>query len=219
MLQRRGRGNAGRDAAVFLERRRGEEEEGQFLRHGARRHLAEQTRLFGETLLGAAVIARADGIECREQRRIMAARLLHRHFASLTEHHRATDRIVLEHHFLRAVLLLLVTTLAGRDLARPLDRHVTQDARMHELVDQADLQRLLGAHILAGENHVERTLQPDRLWQSLRSAGAGNQAKLHFGERKDGLRMFRSNAIRARERRFETATEARAVDRRNNRRA
>ncbi len=41
----------------------------------------------------------------------------------------------------------------------------------------------------AGDDHVDRGLEPHETRKSLRAAGAGNQAELHFGEGDFGIRQ------------------------------
>src|SRR6185436_19094576 len=90
---------------------------------------------------------------------------------------------------------------------------------MHELVDEAELERLFGAHVLAGENEIQRVGKTNSTRQALRTARTRNQSELDFGESEDGFRMIRRNAVSAGERRFEPAAEARAVNRRHDRNA
>ena len=100
---------------------------------------------------------------------------------------------------------------AIRELARPLDRDVAQDRRVHELVDQPDLERLLRADVLPRQDHVQRCLQPDGAWQPLRASRTGEQADLHLRKREDCLRVVGRDAPCAGQGRFESAAEARAV--------
>ena len=88
---------------------------------------------------------------------------------------------------------------------------------MHHLVHQAKLQRLLRAHGLAGEDHLQRGLQPDQRRQALRAAGARDDAELHFGERNRRLRAVGRDAPVTGKRQLGAATEAAAVDCANHR--
>jgi hypothetical protein len=91
-------------------------------------------------------------------------------------------------------------------------RNGAEDARMHHLVHQPDLERLLGAHVLAGEDHVERGLETHALGQALRAARAGDESDLHLGEREDGLGRVGGDAIGAGQRELESAAQAGTVD-------
>ena len=151
----------------------------------------------------------------------MPLRLLLRHLARLTEYDRATNRVVIEEQFLRAMLtqVALARDDATRELLCALNSNRAQNARMHQFVHEANLQRLLGAHILPRENHVERGLQSHATRQTLRATRARNQTELHFGEREHRLRCVGSNAIRASERELESTAEAGALNRHHNRHA
>ena len=96
---------------------------------------------------------------------------------------------------------------------RALHRDAAQYRRMHQLVDDSELQRLPGANVLPGEDHVEPVREPDLARKPLRSPGPGNQSKLHFGKSEDRLRMIGRNAVPARQCGLEASAEARAVDR------
>ena len=75
---------------------------------------------------------------------------------------------------------------------------------MNELVDQSQLQRLLGADLLACENEVECTRQPNLPRQPLRTSGARNQPELNFRQTENRLWVIGSDAISARKRRLES---------------
>ena len=66
----------------------------------------------------------------------------------------------------------------------------TQDRRMHHLVHEPHLQRLLRADVAAGEDHVERVAHADEPRQPLRSAHARDEPELHFGQREHRLRVI-----------------------------
>jgi hypothetical protein len=53
-----------------------------------------------------------------------------------------------------------------------------QDRGRYDVIDQAELERLLRAHLLARQHHVESGLNADLPWQTLGAAGAGEQAEL-----------------------------------------
>ena len=90
-----------------------------------------------------------------------------------------------------------------------------QLALRRDLVDDAELLRLLGRHVTAGGDHVERRLRADQARQPLRAAGAGEDADQHLGQPDLGARH--RDPVMAGERGFETAAERIAVDRRDHR--
>ena len=63
----------------------------------------------------------------------------------------------------------------------------------------------------AGHDHVERRFEADEPRETLRAAGAGNQAELHF--RKSDLRVGPRHPVVAAEREFESSAHAGAADR------
>ena len=71
---------------------------------------------------------------------------------------------------------LLGQHLLGEGHARR--RQVTVD----DLVDQADLERLVGADRIAAHDHLERLLRAHHARQPLRPARAGQEAELHLGQ-------------------------------------
>src|SRR5258708_1499590 len=99
----------------------------------------------------------------------------------------------------------------GRDLRQ--DRLCARDEirRRHNLVDEADAMRLLGADRPAGKNELQRAALSDQARQALRAAGAGQQAELDFGLAE--LRRLRGDPEGAGERRLAAAAEREAVHR------
>jgi hypothetical protein len=65
--------------------------------------------------------------------------------------------------------------------ARALDRDLAQDGRVHDLVDEAHLEALLRADVPAGEDHVQRALEPDDARQRC-VPRARDDAELHLGK-------------------------------------
>ena len=90
---------------------------------------------------------------------------------------------------------------------------------MHHLVDEPHLQRALRANAPAGEDHVERGLQPNAARQTLRAAQARDEAELHLGRGERRLGMVGADAIATGERHLEPAAEAGAVNRGDDRHA
>mmetsp|Transcript_546 Transcript_546/g.1412 ORF Transcript_546/g.1412 Transcript_546/m.1412 type:complete len:209 (-) Transcript_546:154-780(-) len=84
---------------------------------------------------------------------------------------------------------------------------------VNDMVDEPELARLVGAHSLAGEHHVERRLCSHQPRQPLRPARARQQTEHHLGQRKLRLGTRACHTRMARERHLEAAAHARAVDR------
>jgi hypothetical protein len=80
-----------------------------------------------------------------------------------------------------------------------------------QLVDEAHLIGLLGAHRIAGGAHFERVANAGDAGEALGAAGAGEEAELHF--RNAELRGRYGDPIVAGERDLEAAAECGAVDR------
>jgi len=90
---------------------------------------------------------------------------------------------------------------------------------VHQLIDEPHAERLLRAHVAAGEDHVERALQPHEARQPLRAAGPRDEPELRLGQREHRLAVVGRDAIGARERELEPTAEACAVDRGDDREA
>ena len=80
-----------------------------------------------------------------------------------------------------------------------------------EFVDDAPFLGLARAERRAGEDDVERLLNPDQPRQALRAAGAGNEAELDF--RQAAFRRRDGDAVVRRQRDLESAAERRSVQR------
>ena len=104
----------------------------------------------------------------------MAVRLRHDALARLLEHERSTDRVVLEDQAGRAAPL-------GGVMSRAIDRDLTEDGRVDQLVDEPHLLGLPRADVPAGEDHVERALKPDQSRQPLRAPRTRDQPELDLG--------------------------------------
>ena len=90
-----------------------------------------------------------------------------------------------------------------------------RDVALHDLVDQPEVQRLLGRNRLAACDQVERALHPDQTRQALRAVGAGEQAQLHL--RQAELRSGNRAAKMTGKRQLQPAAQREAVDRRDDR--
>ena len=91
------------------------------------------------------------------------------------------------------------------------DRAVDQSILRHDRVDQYHGLRVRCRHRLAENHHVERGLDPDQAGQALCPAGAGQQAKRHFGQAQP--RRWRGDAIIADQCRLQPAAQRGAMDR------
>jgi hypothetical protein len=89
------------------------------------------------------------------------------------------------------------------------------EVAVHDLVDQADLERLVGPDRIAAHDHRERLRHADHAGQALRPARAGQDAELDLGQAE--ARGLRAHPIVAGERHLEAAAERGAVDRRHHR--
>src|SRR4029077_16424299 len=163
----------------------------------------------------APLVTGGDSIDGGNKSGIMSSRFRERLFARLPEHDRASRRIPIDEQALHSSGVPLALPFSLRDLARALNGDGTEYRRVHELVDQAEVERFFRADLLAGQNHVQRIGEPDSARQSLRPAAAGNQSQLDFRKTEDGLGMVRSNTVATGKRCFESTTEARAMYRRN----
>src|SRR5438067_1941662 len=75
------------------------------------------------------------------------------------------------------------------------------EVAVHDLVDEADLERFVGADRIAAHDHRQGLLRADYARQPLRAAGAGQQAELHLGQSE--ARVLHADAIVTRERHLE----------------
>ena len=78
-------------------------------------------------------------------------------------------------------------------------------------VDDAELLGLLGRHVAAGDDHLQRRLRADQARQALRAAAARQDADQHLGQPDLGARH--GDAVVAGERILQPAAERIAVDR------
>ena len=84
-----------------------------------------------------------------------------------------------------------------------------------DFLDQAVLQRFRRADRIAADDHLDREFRTDRARQPLGTAGARQQAELHFGQAEPGF--LGRDAIVACQSDFETAAERGAVNGGNDR--
>ena len=97
------------------------------------------------------------------------------------------------------------------DLGRQRERPLVQLVGRHDLVGQADPQRLLGAHLTAGEAHLLRPADADGARQPLRAAAAGDDAEQDLRLTEHGL--LRGDPVVAGQRQLAAATERVAAHR------
>src|SRR5450759_4124877 len=163
----------------------------------------------------ALLVTGRDDIDGRDQRGIVSARFGKRLLARLPQHECAPRRVPIDQQALHPSGAALALPSSLRDLARPLDRHASKYGRVHELIDQPEVERFLGADLLAGENQVQRIGEPDSPRQPLCSARTGDQSQLNFRETEDGSWMIGRNAIVAGERSLESSAQTCAMYRRD----
>jgi hypothetical protein len=175
----------GRDAIVLLERSRREENSDEIPRDRSHRQLAEELRLAGEPRLNSAVEAGLHGIDRRERRRVVPAGLLEHGFPRHTEDHGSPDRVSLQEKTpaRRTEWCALPCDPVRRGQGGP-----PKDALRHELVHQAELERLRGALGLSGQDDVECGADSDQPRETLAPARPRKDPDLHFGQSNDGFR-------------------------------
>jgi hypothetical protein len=115
-----------------------------------------------EAARDAVCVPLGHGFDRRERRRVGTARLLEHLLPGLAKHHGAPHRIVLEQQLGGTGLSFHAGALSIGELVRPLDGHGAQNGRMHQIVHQPERTRLARPNGLAGEDEVERGLQPDQ---------------------------------------------------------
>jgi hypothetical protein len=184
-----------RHTRILLECSRREKDVNQLATHIGHRHLAKQARLGAITVARSAAISRFDCIDCSERRRIIPARLLHCLFARLLQHNATTCGIFVEKESGHSAAVFHMLHSSVGELRRALNCNLSQDRRMHELVDEAHLHRFLRANVLAGQNHVEGGAHSDEPRQTLRPTCTGNETDLNFRKCKHCLRMISRDAI------------------------
>ena len=206
------RGRGVRDAEVLLERRRGEEDLDElagYVRHG---QLREQLRLALQAGAHAAPQAVLHRVERRERRGIMPSGLPQHLFARRAEHQAAAERVAVEQPRHDAAATFASGPPPARQPPRRVEGDIPQNGRVDQLVHDPHPERLLGGFDLAGEDDVECRARADQPGQSLAATGAGQDAELHFGETELGLGVVGRDAVVARERELEPASETRAMD-------
>ena len=77
-------------------------------------------------------------------------------------------------------------------------------------IEERRATQLLGAHRIAGHDHVQRPLDSDHARQPLSAAGPGQQTELHL--RKRDLRIYGRDAVVTRERKFKPPAHTHAMD-------
>jgi hypothetical protein len=90
-----------------------------------------------------------------------------------------------------------------------------QAGRVDQGVDQSDAAGLFGIGVLPREHQREGLLDADEAGQVLRSAPAGQEPELDFGEREGGLVRRRGDPVVAPEGQFQAPTGTGSVNRRH----
>ncbi len=182
-------------------------EEGVTLRLGlvAGDQLEEAFALLLQPLVERQVDGGADRVG-RRKRRFQPARLLGHGGNRIGE-----DRAVgLGGHELAVVVAQFAQrALFGQHLAGK--RLAAGGRTFDDFLDQAVLQRLGGPDRIAADDHLDRKLRTDRARQTLRAAGARQQAELHFGQAEPGF-LGRDAEVTG-QRDLEPAAERGAVNR------
>ena len=102
--------------------------------------------------------------------------------------------------------------MAGLALLRQLDGGLQQYGGGHHIVHQSQFFGLPGPDLLAGQHQIQRLGHPDEARQALGTAGARQQAELHFRQAQHRLAVFGHHPAMAGERQLQPAAEAGAVN-------
>ena len=109
----------------------------------------------------AAIVTGGDDIYCGDQCRIVPARLGECLLASFAKHERASRRISINEQPFHTSAVTFTFSSSLSDLAGALNSDGAKYRGVDELIDQAELKRLLRTDLLTGEYHVERAGEPD----------------------------------------------------------
>mmetsp|Transcript_27649 Transcript_27649/g.60951 ORF Transcript_27649/g.60951 Transcript_27649/m.60951 type:complete len:213 (+) Transcript_27649:1433-2071(+) len=154
-------------------------------------------------------------VEDGVRRRVVPARVLVDRLAGLLEQHTAADGVLLQELVHQRRLALTGLDSARRQSEGLGDRDGLQRGGVHHQVHQTHLFRLVGAHVLPREHHVQRGLDANQLRQVVCASHAGHEAQLHLGQSEHGLGRGGGDAVVAVHGPLEPAAQRRAVDRRH----
>ncbi len=85
-------------------------------------------------------------------------------------------------------------------------------SRCDVTIHQAELERALGADVLAGEHHVHGPAHAEQPHQAHGAAEAGMNPQLHFGQAQRQLAVVDTDAIAAGQRQLQATTQRKAVE-------
>jgi len=210
-LHRRG-GRCFRDARVFFELIRGEEDLDQLTRDIGDGELAEELGLALQAFGDAVFQAVLHRLERGGRRRVVTTGLCLDLLARRAEHEQPPERIAVEQPPDEPSRPAALGTPAARQAARGGERDGTENRRRHQLVHHAEPERLGGGLGLPGEDHIERCARTDEAGQALAAPRARQDTELDLGKADLRLGVIRRHAMRARERELEATAEARTVD-------
>src|SRR5256712_2375331 len=208
-----GGGRSGvRHPEILLERGGGEEDLDELAGNVGDGELAEQLRLALEPRLEAVLQPVLDGVQRGEGRGIMASGLLLHLLPRRAEHEPPSQRVAVEQPAAESTPPLALRPPATRHATGGGEGDILQDRRVHELVHDAEAERLPGGLDLPGEDDVERGARTDQSRQPLAAARAGEDPELPLRAAELGLGVIGGHAVAAGERELEPAAEASAVN-------
>ena len=200
------------DPEVLLERGGGEEDLDQLARDVGDGELAEQLRLALQPLHHAVLEPVLDRLQRRERRRVVATRLREDLLPGRPEDQAPAQRVAVEQPPPEATRPLAPRAPTARHALRGGDGHVLEDGGVHQLIHDAQPERLPGVLDFAREDDVERRPGTDQPGEPLAAAGPRENAELHFREAELGPGVIGGHAVPAGEGELEPAAEARAVN-------
>ncbi len=195
-------------AHLFLHLRGGEEEGAQGGRFRRHHQLAEVAGFGQQAGLHPLLHADAHHLDDALRRRVVAPGLGLDPLAGLIEQHLATKFVGLQHLALQ-IPFQVVARLA---LLGKLDGSFQQNGRGHHVIHQPELPGLFGPHLLAGQHQIQCLGHPDEARQALGTAGARQQAELHFRQAQHGFTVIGHHPAMTGERQLQPAAKAGAVN-------
>ena len=202
-------------AAVLLERSGGEEELAEPVAHVGGEQLTEGAGLGVESRFHPVLEALADRVQGALRCRVVSQRLAQQLLLGLGEQQASAERVALQRGAGDGLARRAVAphgVLATEVRLRMLDGDVDQDGDRHHLVDQAELLGLRRPDRLPAEDDVQRFLDADEPWQSLRAASAWHEPELHLGQPELRARRVGGDASAAGQRPLQSTAQAGAVD-------
>src|SRR5439155_10520453 len=195
------------DPEVLLEGGGGEEDLDQLARDIGDGELAKQLRLALQPLRHAVLEPVLDRLERGERCRVVAARRREDLLPGCPEDQPPAERVAVEQPRPEATRPLAPRAPAARHALRCGNGDVFEDGAMHELVDDAQTERLSGTLDLAREDAAEGRPGADQPGEPLAAASSRENTELHFGEAELGAGVIGGHAVPAGERELEPAAE------------